>query len=798
MVSIAGLGSGLDTNSIIDQLVAVEQSKIDAVTQNKLARTSELTSWATIRDKLGTLSSSAFALYHASDWQSVTATSSDTNTVAVTTGAGSMSGALQFTVDALATGGIVRSTNVLPSLATKVAADQGILVSAAGKLGFASLASNDTVALGTHTIQVTQSSSAAIKLGTAALAASTVVSAANNTLQLTVNGATQTLTIASGTYDPTQMVAAIQAASDAAGMGVTYSLDPNGALKAATNGEGSSTSLRAQNTGSSILASLNWTADAQAITGTDGAVTVDGGAAQTFGAGSPIGPGATLALNVPGGGTITATVVNGLRSGTVTANNVSVGDGSLSAIVAAINAANAGVSATAVQVAANQYRLQLASNTSGAGSDPSIAASELDATNVGGFSTVTAGADAQITIGTGPGAYSITSSSNTMSGVLPGVTMTPKALSATPITVTVARDGNALADKVQKLVDAANGVKAAIDTATAYDAANKKASPLTGDSTARRVTQSLYGALAYTVAGSNPTSPGLAGVSVDKSGNFTFDRAKFVTAYTSDPDGMSRLFSRGGIATSGNVSFLAATDKTLEGTYAVNITTAAQQAFTSRAVPGNGTTVSARIGSVTASYTVGSGDTATTVAAGLNSAFATQNLQLVAAVNGGTVEIRTASYGSNSKMDVDWTGGGYTTYAGTDVAGTINGVAATGNGQILTAPQTDPTLAGLALKIVATSTGSLGTFQYVRGIAGRAAAMIAQATDSLTGYITSSETGIKAVQTLLDKQIADMQDSLTSYQNRLKAQFTALDTAMSQLKSQQAWLQAQLAGLTGN
>lgn len=792
MVSIAGLGSGIDTNSIIDQLVAVEQSKIDAVTQNKLARTSELTAWATIRDKLTALSTAAFALYHPTDWQTVTATSSDENTVAVTSGAGTMSGALQFTVDALAMGGIVRSTNVLSSLATKVSADQAILVSAAGKLGFAGLASNDLVALGTHTIQVTQSSSGATKTATAALAASTVI-AGNNTVQMTVNGQAYNLSVADGTYTNTQLVTALQAAAGTAGAPVTFALDANGALTAATTSEGTTASL--QVTAGSLLAALSWTTDAQASTGTAGIVSVDGGAGQTFGNGSLLTPGNTIALTVPGGGTITATIGAGLRAGTVTANNVSVGDGSLSSVVAAINTANAGVTATAVQVAANQYRLQIASNASGAGADPTIAASELDPTNVGGYTTVSTGTDAQITVGSGPGAYSITSSTNTMSGVLPGVTMTLKALSATPVTVTVARDANAIADKVQKLVDAANAAKAAVDTATAYDPTNKKASPLTGDSTARRVTQNLYSAISYTVAGSNPTSPGLAGVSVDKSGNYTFDKSKFVTAYNSDPDGMSRLFARGGVSSSGSVSFLAATDKTLEGTYAVSITTAARQALTSNALPANGTTINARIGSVTASYTVQSGDTLASVTAGLNSAFAAQNLQLVAAVNGANIEIRTASYGSNAKMDVAWNGTSYTTYSGVDVAGTINGVAATGNGQILTAPQTDTTLAGLALKIVSTSTGSLGTFQYVRGVAGRVASLVAQATDSLTGYITSAETGIKATQTLLDKQIADMEDSLQAYQNRLKAQFTALDTAMAELKNQQAWLSAQLAGL---
>ncbi len=794
-VSISGLGSGLDTQSIIAQLVQVEQSKIAQVAARGVDQQNALSSWSSIRSALSQLSGASSGLMHATDWQALTATSSDPTAVSVTGGSGTTTGSMQFNVTSLAQSGILRSANAVTSLTSRVATDASLLVaSGGGKLGFSSFASNDAVALGAHTIAVTQASAGASKFGTGLLGASTVINNSNNALQLEVNGSTLNLALASGTYDSQQLAAAVQQAATAAGAQVQVTAGTNGRLSIATTAEGSAATLRV--TGGTSLAALGLTTDAAVLHGVDGQVSVDGGAAQVFGNATPVGVGSSLALTTAAGGTITAVLSGGLRLGTVSATNVSTGDGSLGSVVAAINGAHSGVTAAAVQVGTNSFRLQIASTATGAGNDPNIAASEFDPTAVGGLTVLSQGTDASITVGNGPGSYSITSSSNTMANVLPGVSLTLNQVTTAPVTVTVARDGNTLADNVQKLVDGANAVKQAIDKATAYDATNKIASPLTGDITATRLSTALYNAVSSVVPGSNPTSPGLAGVSVDKNGNYTFDRTKFLAAYSADPDGLSRVFSRSGSSTSGVVSFVAANDGTQAGTYAVNITQAAQQAFSSSGgAIAAGTTVRARIGSVNASYTVQAGDTAATIAAGLNSSFASANLNVVASVNGTAVELRSATYGSSAAMDVAWNGSTYATVHGADVAGTINGVAATGNGQILSAPSTDPTLAGLTLQVVGSTTGSLGTFTYTPGVAARLSQMNTLATDSLSGYITSSENGIKANQDLINTQVDTMTQRLNAYQAQLKAQFAQLESAMANLKNQQQWLAGQLQGL---
>ena len=143
------------------------------------------------------------------------------------------------------------------------------------------------------------------------------------------------------------------------------------------------------------------------------------------------------------------------------------------------------------------------------------------------------------------------------------------------------------------------------------------------------------------------------------------------------------------------------------------------------------------------------------MADGLNAAFAQQSLALSASVVGGALVLRSSDYGSLAKFDVrssalgaagDQTGlvaatGGWEPHAGVDVAGTINGVTATGQGQALLAPATDPTLGGLALTITATAAGALGTFTYTPGVAARLDAAASDAIDFGTGSITTAISG---------------------------------------------------------
>ena len=103
-----------------------------------------------------------------------------------------------------------------------------------------------------------------------------------------------------------------------------------------------------------------------------------------------------------------------------------------------------------------------------------------------------AGTDTVLRVGTGPGAFDVTSPTNSVTGLLPGVTITAlKADPSTQVAVDVTSDSGGIADKMAALVAAANSALAYIDKQSAYDADTKTAGPLLGDSMARDLRQQV-------------------------------------------------------------------------------------------------------------------------------------------------------------------------------------------------------------------------------------------------------------------------------------------------------------------
>ena len=61
----------------------------------------------------------------------------------------------------------------------------------------------------------------------------------------------------------------------------------------------------------------------------------------------------------------------------------------------------------------------------------------------------------------------------------------------------------------------------------------------------------------------------------------------------------------------------------------------------------------------------------------------------------------------------------------------------------------------------------------------------------LTGRMTSDDTVLKDYTAQIDK----LNDRMTTTQERLKAQFTAMETALNNSQTQQAWLTSQISSL---
>ncbi|MET1085880.1 MAG: flagellar filament capping protein FliD [Arthrobacter sp.] len=229
-----------------------------------------------------------------------------------------------------------------------------------------------------------------------------------------------------------------------------------------------------------------------------------------------------------------------------TRTEVTAASTSLNDVVSAINKSTAGVTAMKVSTGNGDFRLQLTSETSGAagsftayrGSRADLdAGTAVDLFAETGGAVIKAGLDAQVTLWAGTAAAQpITSSSNTFTGLLPGVDVTLTSVPAAPVTVTVAEDKAQITKKAEDLVNALNGIFAYIKSNSAVTAAagsaGTKAGIFTGDSTVRDAGQRLRTAASQPVDGKSPTQIGIA---ITKEGNFTFDAAKFSSALAADP-----------------------------------------------------------------------------------------------------------------------------------------------------------------------------------------------------------------------------------------------------------------------
>jgi len=209
-------------------------------------------------------------------------------------------------------------------------------------------------------------------------------------------------------------------------------------------------------------------------------------------------------------------------------------------VVAAVNAANLGVKAALITTSPGHQILQFAATSSGL----------ANAFTVGGLTdrvqSLTAAADAQITVGQlGSGGYQVTSSSNTFTNAVPGVTLTTSKLT-TATTVSVSADPTSVSTAVQSLVSAVNSALLTISASTA------QGQVLQGDSLATEMTNQLL----RTVSGGGPGGESFtsAGVDVSATGLFSFDSSAFTAAFTADPIGTESLI---GSSLSGALSSVA-------------------------------------------------------------------------------------------------------------------------------------------------------------------------------------------------------------------------------------------------
>lgn len=233
--------------------------------------------------------------------------------------------------------------------------------------------------------------------------------------------------------------------------------------------------------------------------------------------------------------------------------SISVGSGSLTlnGVAGAINKAKDGVVASIVNTAGGA-RLVLQSSATGSSQAFSVTGTGALAAfdyhpgsgTSGSWTSAQAAKDATLKINGVP----VSNPTNTLSNAVTGVSLSLAASGSTSLQVS--QTNSALTSALTSVTSSLNAAISGIQTQTKYVPASgsgstataAKSGPLLGDFTATNLSYNLINAVSGAAA-SGVTSNSI-GLSVNSSGQFTFDSAKFSSAYASNPTAVQALLSK--------------------------------------------------------------------------------------------------------------------------------------------------------------------------------------------------------------------------------------------------------------
>ena len=871
-LSSSGIGSGLDVEGLIGKLMAAESAPLDNLDKKTAAYQEKLAAYGKVGSAVASFQGSLTTLNSSSTFSALSTSSSNKDLLGATASAGAVPGKYKINVtqiaqaQSLVTGGRTSTSAMIgagakTTLTFSFGTVKGGTFGAAGTalgLGVASagiangsLTVNGTAIPTNGTTRSARDLAAAIndKSDDTGVTAKASAAATADDLFKSFTGATVT----SGSYKLS--VNGVELASANAGGSVSAaSLDTALASTATKN------ALAAANitvTGSAANGDLKFTAADGAnvtvnedISGTtSGGLALPGGSvtatagltlSSTDGSQIVIGGNNPAAAGFKAGNVGSYLDAGFIQDGAQNMGTVTLDtkDQSLQGIRDAINKANIGVTATIVSDGSdNPYHLVLTSNKTGASStmkigvdgadgqppDPAIASLlGYDPSGVQGLTQTSGAQDTKLTMN----GIEVSSKDTSVSDAIQGISLDVTGIGSS--TLTVSKDTKSVSDAVNAFVKAYNDLNKTISGLTSYDAANKKASVLVGDSSVRSIQSQLRRQLGAQVEGlgGKLTNLSQVGISFQKDGSLAVDSTKLNDAITNNFADIGGLFAAMGQVSDGGITFDKSTAATKAGEYPINITKmAAQGALTSAAALGATTKIDSNTTwTVTLNQTdpvsekkvqniqipAGTYDK-TQLAAVLraaingNSTFAGASDAVETSVDAsGKLKISSTKFGELSNISLSSvTGtsvndifGSASPVKGNDVEGTIGGVAATGNGQTLTAAGGSPA-EGIQLTIKSGAIGDRGSVTFSQGYAYQLTNLAATFTgkDSLLQNKTDGlNVNIKSVATQVDK----LNERLAATEKRYRAQFTALDSMLSSMQSTQNYLTQQLAAIAAN
>ena len=529
-----------------------------------------------------------------------------------------------------------------------------------------------------------------------------------------------------------------------------------------------------------------------------------------------------------GQGTLTLNV--GDKTTNITVDN---SNDTLQGLANAINDSDAGVSAGVIDTGSG-FQLVLSADETGTANAVSISVSGdtggTDTDNQGlsrfafntgmdteaGLQETIAASDAVMKIN----GVEVTRSTNSFENVIDGLTFDITETGSS--TIKVQQDLGAVADRVQGFVDKFNSLQSTIDSLAGFNAEAGVGSLLTGDSTVRSIQNQLRQVLTRVVPGlENSSVRSLADVGITtnfETGGLEFDRAKFEEQLKNNPDDVTALFAEQGRTTDSQVEFVRSGLNTEPGRYDINITQAATQgtlsgaAFTAPVTIGAGndqltfqvngeTSVSVQLTQQTYNTAQELADEIQTQLNANNALNASGSGVQVGVGSGGELTFTSSDYGSDSNVSLtsveDGSAYGLSVASGTsgvDVAGTIGGRTAEGDGQVLFLGNGNGGASGLQVRILGDQIGSRGSITFVEGVAERTVDLVSSFVGA-DGAIESRTESLNRDLEQIQENQARLEERIAAYRERLVSQFTAADSLISQLNSTQDYVSQQLAAL---
>ena len=265
-----------------------------------------------------------------------------------------------------------------------------------------------------------------------------------------------------------------------------------------------------------------------------------------------------------GSGTLTIAFGQYAEDGTFSANTekaaktitIDPDKSTLADIRTAINEANAGVTASIVNDGSGN-RLVIASKDTGLANALKITVGDADGNHTdnaglsklafdastGGTMNMTETVAAKNAVVVIDG-ITVEKPANTISDALEGVTFNLlKAAPGTNTTLAVEKDKSSVEAAINTFIKAYNDLDKTIDNLSSYDAANKKASILTGDSTVRSVQNQVRAMLTGNQSAGGISSLSELGISFQKDGSLALDSNKLKAALANPDKNIADFFT---------------------------------------------------------------------------------------------------------------------------------------------------------------------------------------------------------------------------------------------------------------